>query len=247
MSSFIENQRRAPRVRVRLRATITHVGDFFEGETEDISAHGCLLRANRPLVPGAPLRVYLRGDEAHEPLTVAGEVAWSRGGRGGVVFRPRPTAARATPETWFEGLLRERPDLAVALAQVPTRLERSATLVHVAGEAAELSFDELAVALAADSGRSVEEILAGSGLPEERASRAIFALLGKGVLALGASEAPPRDVEAQAILDRARAAAGAGRYGEAVPLLRQALALAPRDVEIAQLLGDLVLKERGGA
>lgn len=56
--------------------------------------------------------------------------------------------------------------------------------------------------------------------------------------------ASSRPAEAQARLDRARAAAAAKRIDQAVALLRQALALAPRDAEIARLLGDLAFKDR---
>jgi hypothetical protein len=49
---------------------------------------------------------------------------------------------------------------------------------------------------------------------------------------------------AQACLDQARAAAGAARIDQAVALLRRALALAPRDAEIARLLGQLAFKDR---
>jgi PilZ domain len=53
-----------------------------------------------------------------------------------------------------------------------------------------------------------------------------------------------RSPQAQARLDDARAAAAVGRIHDAVGLLRAALALAPRDPEIASLLGELAFKDR---
>jgi hypothetical protein len=53
-----------------------------------------------------------------------------------------------------------------------------------------------------------------------------------------------RSPQAQERLDAARAHAGAGRVHEAIALLREALTLAPRDPEIAELLGRLAFKDR---
>lgn len=53
-----------------------------------------------------------------------------------------------------------------------------------------------------------------------------------------------RSPQAQERLDAARANADAGRVHEAIALLRQALALAPRDPEISHLLGSLAFKDR---
>ncbi len=53
-----------------------------------------------------------------------------------------------------------------------------------------------------------------------------------------------RSPQAQACLEQARAAAAAARIDRAVVLLRQALALAPRDAEISALLGEYAFKDR---
>ena len=53
-----------------------------------------------------------------------------------------------------------------------------------------------------------------------------------------------RSPEAQARLEQARAAVGTARIDQAVVLLREALALAPRDAEISTLLGELAFKDR---
>ena len=62
---------------------------------------------------------------------------------------------------------------------------------------------------------------------------------------LGA-RAGARPREAQECLDRARAATAEGNLHTAISLLRRALQLAPRDAEIAEALGKLAFRGRGG-
>jgi hypothetical protein len=60
-----------------------------------------------------------------------------------------------------------------------------------------------------------------------------------------ASSPPSRTPAAQLLIDQARAAAREGHiHDQALPLLRRALALSPRDAEIAELLGALAFKDR---
>jgi PilZ domain-containing protein len=57
--------------------------------------------------------------------------------------------------------------------------------------------------------------------------------------------ATARSAKAQMLLEEARDAAAAGRiHDQAIPLLRRALAVAPRDPEIAAMLGELAFKDR---
>ena len=71
---------------------------------------------------------------------------------------------------------------------------------------------------------------------EEEASAQATLLRGKTVAG--------RSREAQHRLDQARLTAASGDVHGAVSLLRQALGLAPRDIEISRLLGQLAFKDR---
>ncbi|MFL5300376.1 MAG: PilZ domain-containing protein [Anaeromyxobacteraceae bacterium] len=61
----------------------------------------------------------------------------------------------------------------------------------------------------------------------------------------GLPPATSRSAKAQMLLDEAKDAAAAGRiHDQAIPLLRRALSIAPRDPEIAAMLGELAFKDR---
>jgi hypothetical protein len=61
----------------------------------------------------------------------------------------------------------------------------------------------------------------------------------------GAAPTPPRrPPEAQACLERAAAAVSSGEISGAIALLRRALALSPRDPEVAALLSQLAFRDR---
>ncbi len=81
------------------------------------------------------------------------------------------------------------------------------------------------------------------------ASAPTVALRPAPLSAPSAAARPPsgagRPAKVQLLVDEAREAARGGRiHDQAIPLLRRALALSPRDAEIAQLLGELAFKDR---
>jgi hypothetical protein len=273
--------------------------------------------------------VTVRSDVVPDALAVSGLVAWSAGGRGGIAFAGRQPGSRADPERWFKKLVEALPQLADDARRSPDRLPLDAALFVRAAPSAlpGLSADEVALLQRADNGVRAQALITRSHLPADRAARALFGLLAKGVLSLAfgeagepwrwrallaragirpppppAAAAPPppppppraarrlpaivrlppsaaaatpvpsapprlaratplagaelprparppaahgRPATAQLLVDEARAAAETGHiHDQAIPLLRRALALAPRDPEIAQLLGTLAFKDR---
>jgi hypothetical protein len=87
-SSGSGQERRAPRSKLLMAASVEHDGSIVAVTLRDLSANGALVEGDHALQPGAP--VVLRKNE----LAVSGQVAWAKGRRAGIVF-----AAPLAPET----------------------------------------------------------------------------------------------------------------------------------------------------
>ena len=84
-----EERRRFTRVRFRVKAEMTALGDFYEvAEIRNLSAGGCLLSIGSDLEPGTPCEVKILMTGTQTPLAAfaGGEVVRSEGGRIAVRF-----------------------------------------------------------------------------------------------------------------------------------------------------------------
>ena len=78
--------RRAPRSKLLMAASIEHDGSIVAVTLRDLSANGALVEGDHALEAGAP--VVLRKNE----LAVAGKVAWAKGRRAGIAFATQLSA-----------------------------------------------------------------------------------------------------------------------------------------------------------
>ncbi len=65
----------APRIPVRLRVQVAHLGDEFAGETRDFGPGGCLVVAPKIIAPGSHLRLAIESDSVSERLNILGGAA----------------------------------------------------------------------------------------------------------------------------------------------------------------------------
>lgn len=102
-----EDLRRARRVCVCCRVDVLQAGGVWTAVTEDLGARGCrIVTAREPRV-GTAVRLRIGADVLDDELEVTGRVAWSGGGRAGLVFANHPSAA--SPAAWVERLARADP------------------------------------------------------------------------------------------------------------------------------------------
>ncbi|MCM2332814.1 MAG: PilZ domain-containing protein, partial [Anaeromyxobacteraceae bacterium] len=175
---FLVNPRGAPRARARCAVAATVAGVAFQGQTEDVGPHGCLLVAPRPVARGSAIQLVLRAPGAAEVLEVAGVVAWASPQapwRLGVAFAEgaRPAAGR-----FFEALVASQPGLA-SWRQVPDRISLDA-MVWLAPPpklVVDFNADEVAVLTAVGTGATVFELKSRLRARWGAAERAFFSLL----------------------------------------------------------------------
>jgi hypothetical protein len=184
MASFVENDRRAPRLPLALSVELAHRGESWIARTGDLGPGGCLVHSPRPLIERAPLRLVLQAAALREPLAVAASVAWAREASLGLAFLPRQAGPGRDPEVWFRRLLHADPRLAAALVEVPPRLERDAAvyLLPAPGRLPPLGPDEVALLRHVQHGVTIEAVLSQSGLPQKRGVRALFGLFERRAL-----------------------------------------------------------------
>jgi len=181
------SQRRTPRVPLRVWATLEHRGAEWRVETEDVGPGGCLVRSERLLVPGLDLRIVLQKSAVSEELAADGKVAWYDAPRGGIAFDPRQSR---TSNAWFRRLLAADRRLALAVARPPTELELDTRLfLPTPPRIVDLHPDEAVIVGCAEQGIPVRELVARSGLSDQRLGQVVSGLLEKRVFTLAAGEA----------------------------------------------------------
>lgn len=267
MEEFIRNQRRVPRVPVRLRATVSGVGGEFTAETEDVGPGGCRLLCPCLVAQGDLVRLAIHSEAFSEPLKVSGKVVWRSARtrlRAGIRY---DEGSRVAAEAWFRRLLEKNPAVAARLNPVPKLLPFSGLLRREVGEVSPQVHTEEERALFAEI---VDEMtvraLMGTDLAQRRErGSALFALLATGAVRLETGEFQPRQpaprntavaapaaasgaaaggprsrpADAQERFERAQRLAAEGNRSAAIPLLREALRMSPRDPEIAALLARI--------
>jgi hypothetical protein len=183
MLRSLRNERRAPRVPLRVWATLAHRRQEWRVETEDVGPGGCLVRSDRQLAPGLALKVVLHVGQADETFATEGRVAWFRPPHAGIAFDVR------APE-WFSELLASDPRLGRVMGRAPADLDAATTLfLAPPPRIVELSGDEALLVAHAEQGIAVRELLSRAGMGEERGARVLFGLLDKRVFTLCVGEA----------------------------------------------------------
>jgi hypothetical protein len=189
---FLENPRRAPRVRARCRVAASVNGVAVEGQTEDVGPHGCQFVASRPLPKGTLLTLVLRPPHAGEHLQVQATVAWASPQapwRLGVAFAE---ASRQAATRFFDTLVAAQPGLA-NWRRVPDRISFDAMVWLAPPPRLVVDFtpEEVAVLRAVGTGATVFELK--SRLRDRWAvgQRALFSLLTSQFVTLTRGGAVP--------------------------------------------------------
>ncbi len=193
MLAFLENPRRAPRLRARCWAAVTSARGAFDAETEDVGAIGCRLSSPRFVNPGEPILVRLYAQGLRDGLRVPARIAWTSQvspWRLGVAFDPD---ARATTQEWLDRLLEIAPGIP-ASPRVPERiaLRAGVWLGPPPRLMVDLSADELELVRAIGEGTTVGALHARYRQRWTTLQPAFFSLLARRLATLqrGASVHP---------------------------------------------------------
>jgi hypothetical protein len=169
----------------------------------DVSATGCALQADRQVPPGTRLSIAVRREAPVAPLSVEAEVVWCRGPRLAVAFTR--VHGGVDLRRWIDALGRADSAVRGAADRIPAQVPTDARLTvrrDVALGAA-LAADEAALVQAAWNGCAVGLAALHARLPPDRFARALYALLGKGIVTCPAAEAS-LDLGERALADLAR-------------------------------------------
>lgn len=190
MAEFILNPRRAPRAPVRCEARIAlKQGGFFSSPTSDYGPQGCQVRAPVPLAPGSRIFVELVNERLARPVELTGRVAWTSKAppwRIGVAFDAGSLGAAGG---FFEALAAVYPGIDT-YGRAPDRIPDDAPLAPAPPPDVVplLTDDEADVLRAIGPGLRADALRARLGPAFEPAVNAVFALLGRRYLALGAPD-----------------------------------------------------------
>ncbi len=190
MRRSLHNERRAPRVPLRVWATIEHRGREWRVETEDVGPGGCLVRSDRNIITGLGLRILLQVGAVPIALSAEGTVAWSQGPRAGIAFDPGVIALRTAAWAWFRRLLAADPRLGQVMARAPAEVDLEAPVFLMPPpRIVDLSADEALLVGHAEHGIAVGALLSRAGIEGPRAAHLLFGLLEKRVFTLSVGEA----------------------------------------------------------
>lgn len=152
---------------------------------KDVGRGGCLVVVDEPLTRGTVVNVSLSCDGLAEPIVATGRVAWSRSCVTGIEFTV-DAAARAGVQ--LHQLVSDQPHLRPTQT-FPRQLEPATYLQPRSPRPATgLSADESLMAQHVGDGIRARILMTRSGLPRDRARRAIFGLLEKGIVAVPVRE-----------------------------------------------------------
>jgi hypothetical protein len=188
MPSFVQNPRRAPRVRVRLPVELAWGSAAWRGTMVDVSATGCAVHVERQVPAGTRLSIAVLKGATVAPLAVEAQVVWCRGMRLAATF----TRAYGGVDLnrWMEALQQADSGLRGAADRLPPQIPTDARLTvrRDAPMAGPLGPDETRILQAAWGGCPVGIAVLHARLPPERFARALYALLGKGIVTSPALE-----------------------------------------------------------
>ncbi len=186
----LSNPRRSTRVRVDLPVDVHCGGETWQSFTRDFGAGGCSFVSQRGFPRDSPVRMLVQGRRVRETLAVEGRVAWAADGKVGVSFLP--AGASGDPGRWLGLLLDANPQLQPSGRKIPDRLTGSDAVVRRPAPEwrdVDLSSDEMLLLARMNGGTAIAELAARTQLAAAPFTRALFALLDKGVIeAEGAPE-----------------------------------------------------------
>ncbi len=192
MRRSIQNERRVPRVPLRVWATVEHRGLKWRVETQDVGPGGCLVRSDHHLVAGIGVRVVLGGVAMPDDLATDGTVAWFHAPHGGIAFDPRalPFCKGMAPAVWFNKLLAADQRLRMWTARTSAEIDLDAPIFLMSTpRIVDLSPEEALLVSHAEQGISVHELLSRAGRRDQRATHILFGLLEKRVFTTSVGEA----------------------------------------------------------
>jgi len=190
VSCSIRNDRRAPRIPLRVWATISLDGQEWRVETEDVGPGGCLVRSERALLAGASVRITIPVAVLPDPLDIPGKVAWSLPPRAGIAFEVGLLQRQNSPGKWFKSLLAAVPRLQRFATHPAAEVDLDAPLfLGTLPRLLDLSPEEAQLVGNAEQGILARDLFSRAGVRRRRAQQTLFALLDKHVFTLNAAEA----------------------------------------------------------
>ncbi len=194
VGAFVQNPRKFPRIRAKLRVVVSHGGAGWSAETFDVSATGCQIVTPRPMQVGEVARLVIEAPQVPQPLSVFGSVAWvaDQGRiRVGIVFAERQPDG--DPAAWFKKLLANQPGIEGSMRRVPERLPMETKLFLRPPPQFIFDFgpDEVAILKALGDGTTVANLIQKGNFTAPQVARMVFALLEQRVITLSLGEAAP--------------------------------------------------------
>jgi hypothetical protein len=196
MAAFIVNPRRSPRAAARCEARVAlRDGGFWATPTSDYGPRGCQLVAPCAFEPGSRIFLQLVNERVASPVRLSGRVAWSSRAepwRAGIAFDPSSFVSAAG---FFEQLAAAHPGLD-AYGRAPDRIPEDAPLAPAPPPAVEpaLTVDERAVLATLGPGLVATTLREKLGERWPHAVHAMFALLGRRYLVVGAEDTHAADL-----------------------------------------------------
>ncbi len=190
MPEFILNPRRTPRAAVRCEARIAlKEGGFWASPTSDYGPRGCQVLAPVRLEPGSRVFVELVNERVPRHAALAGHVAWTARQAPwhmGIAFDGGSEGAAGS---FFTLLTAAYPGIDT-YGQAPDRIPEDAALAPAPPPplAPQLTDDEAALLAALGPGLRADLLRARLADGWERAVHAIFSLLGRRYVVVGAPD-----------------------------------------------------------
>jgi hypothetical protein len=206
MPSCVKNPRRAPRVRVKIPVDLAWGSASWPATMVDVSQTGCAVLTDRPLPAGAHVAIRVRRDAPVAPLVVEADVVWCRGMRFAATFSR--VLGNGDVAAWMAQLQQAHASVRGAADRLPPEIPTDARLTvrKDLPTGGAVGADEARIVQAAWGGCAVGIAALHARLPPDRFARALYALLGKGIVSCPALEArgalavPSLDDRAKALL-----------------------------------------------
>ncbi len=190
MSDFILNPRRTPRAAVRCEARVAlKEGGYWASATSDFGPRGCQVLAPVRLEPGSRVFVELVNERVPRHAALAGHVAWTTRQapwRMGIAFDGGSEGAAGS---FFTLLTAAYPGIDT-YGQAPDRIPHDAPLAPAPPPpfSPKLTDDEAALLAALGPGLTADQLRAKVGDRWDATVHAIFSLLGRRYVAVGAPD-----------------------------------------------------------
>jgi hypothetical protein len=219
MSGGVKNPRRAPRVRVRIPVDLAWGSASWQGTMVDVSQSGCAVLTDRSIPTGTRVAIRVRREAPVAPLVAEAEVVWSRGMRLAATFAR--VHGGGDLAAWMDQLQHADAGVRGAADRLPPEIPTDARLTvrKDLPTVGAVGADEARIVQAAWGGCAVGIAALHARLPPDRFARALYALLGKGIVSCPALEqrqaqpASTLDDRARAVLRPGNPPGGVSRRG----------------------------------